>query len=162
MKLITVYSKQNFDQYCEQNNITDDNVETFDSYAFISINDTEDCNVYCMETDIFPHFKRNHSNVLVQHFDDVEQILIRDGFYLTSITDKQAKEMLDFIMLNKDKEFIIHCRVGKNRSYSVGKFIKELFNGYNMIYDESLGTYRGNNRVEYLLNSNYERFSDFY
>ena len=40
------------------------------------------------------------------------------------ITDKQAKEIQDFIIKNKENRFIINCQAGKSRSAAVGKAIE--------------------------------------
>lgn len=45
--------------------------------------------------------------------------------------DYHAKEMIDFIKKNNDKDFVIHCEYGKKRSVAVAVFLKNFY-GYTI------------------------------
>ena len=68
----------------------------------------------------------NHSNhfanTLELKFWDIEEDI---GNYKI-ITDEQAKQIYDFIVKNKDKEFLINCEAGVSRSAGVGLAIEYL------------------------------------
>jgi len=65
-----------------------------------------------------------HPDSKIQGFDDVLQMNFWDidsdfGAYKT-LTDEQGKEIRDFILKNKEKQFLIHCAAGVSRSAAVG------------------------------------------
>lgn len=119
---VHILSKIEFDKLMINNQINDSNVEKFDSIMFISIVDTQNRQG--------PYFKENHDNVINLRFDDVEN----DGessptqeAQTKAFSEKQAKELYNFIKKNKDKEqCIVHCMAGISRSGAVGTFV----NGY--------------------------------
>lgn len=120
---INVLRKTKFESLMRDNNITNDNVESFDNIAFISILNTEDPSGY---------FKKNYENVLVLFFDDITDDLNwdNDPDFLGPVlfTEDQAKKIIAFIDLHKDKDqFIIHCSAGISRSGAVGTFINDYF-----------------------------------
>jgi predicted protein tyrosine phosphatase len=120
---VLVFNHKNFDAYCEQEGYNDNNVETFNDLAFISI-----CG--SLEDDGTHYFKENHSNVLNVRFDDVTDDLVIGGVTLyKTITYEQAKVIFDFIEENIERTFIIHCLAGISRSQAVAKFI---LNNYEM------------------------------
>ena len=47
------------------------------------------------------------------------------------ITDKQAEEIVQFIIKNLGKHFIIHCYAGVSRSKAVTQFIFDTFDDYD-------------------------------
>jgi len=65
--------------------------------------------------DILNKFKDNLS---IQFWDIEEQI----GNY-KPISIEQAKVIKDFVIKNKDNNFIVHCEAGMSRSAAVGLFI---------------------------------------
>lgn len=118
---INVLRKTKFESILKENNITNDNVETFDNIAFISILNTGDPSGY---------FKTNHKNALVLFFDDITTDLNWDNdldfFGPVLFTEEQAKQIIEFIDQHKDKDqFIIHCSAGISRSGAVGTFIND-------------------------------------
>jgi predicted protein tyrosine phosphatase len=68
----------------------------------------------------------NHNNHFVDtlelKFWDIEEDI---GSYKI-ITNEQAKQIYDFIVKNKDKEFLINCEAGVSRSAGVGLAIEYL------------------------------------
>lgn len=105
------------------NNINDQNAESFDDIAFISILNTDTTS---------GHFKINKTNVLILFFDDIITDLNwdNDSNYIgpVAFTEEQAKQVLEFVDNNKDrKQFIIHCSAGISRSGAVGTFINDYF-----------------------------------
>lgn len=126
---IAVMSRQMFEAYMKQKNITADNVESLKDVFLISINnDTGDAHI--------PYFVEDKKNVLVQWFSDVEKdtpvpiIGSNETTVAKAMTAEQAKEMYQFIMDNKanNKQVcIIHCTAGVARSGAVGAFVAECF-----------------------------------
>ena len=105
------------------NKISDSNVSEFKNSFFISINNTFE--------DLKPPLT-NKENVKVLFFDDVlqdeEAYLFDLKKYQTvkAFNKEQAKELLQFIIENKDKKnCYIHCNAGISRSGAVGIFIND-------------------------------------
>lgn len=121
---VFVVGKREFDSYMGNRNISDDNVESKDETFFISINDTRG-------TDETPHFKKNHGNVMVLFFDDVEEDLVDKKWgFIKAFSMEQAKELIEFIESNKNKETcIVHCSAGISRSGAVGAFVNDYCGG---------------------------------
>lgn len=121
---IFAYSKRRFNKFMLDQNIDDSNVESWNSYAFISILD-----VTGLDQD--GHFERNHSNVLIQHFGDygeTEEEVLKSEKAGGVFSPEQADEMIEFIEKNKDKQiFIVHCGAGISRSGAVTVFINDLY-----------------------------------
>lgn len=125
MKVRTA-SKLQFDGYLRNHSITDENVETFNDLAFISITSTGDYeNSY---------LKEDHKNYLKLKFDDInaeEYRLYNDSQNrsneLTLFTEEMAEQIIDFIWTVKAKVCLVHCSAGVSRSGAVGTFIHECF-----------------------------------
>ena len=117
-KNILILPKHAFDHFTKNNSINDSTVENFKNTAFISIHNTKDDYKYA--------FSKNHSNVINLTFDDVEEDMPEKHVY--AMTMKQANEIIDFIIKNSDKHFILHCTAGISRSGAIGTFIANYFN----------------------------------
>lgn len=124
---VFVFNKKQFDQFCIANRLSDENVETTAwNFMFISITDTDQ-----FSESRKPYFKQNHKNVFNLSFDDVE----KDGensytqeFNTIAFSEKQAKELFNFINKNSDADIaIVHCMAGISRSGAVGLFINDYF-----------------------------------
>ena len=119
---VFITSKTAFDDMMKRKGITNENVETYKKTFFISINDT--CG-----TDETPYFE-NKDNVIVLFFDDVETDIQTKHGIAKAFTNIQAKQLLQFIDRNKDKEScIVHCAAGISRSGAVGTFVNDYFKG---------------------------------
>ena len=121
---ITILSKNNFEDLLIKNGINDNTVSDSKNDLFISILDTDG--------HLGQHFKSEHDNVLILHFDDCSEdldipIIGQDQIRsLRTLDVIQAKRILDFIDRNKDREnLFIHCTAGVSRSGAVGTFICE-------------------------------------
>lgn len=72
------------------------------------------------------------SNEIVQDFKDVLQIKfwdVEESFcQYDPLTDSQGNELKEFILKNKDSQFLISCKAGKSRSAGVGLAIECLIN----------------------------------
>jgi rhodanese-related sulfurtransferase len=152
---IYICSKVQFNNIIKDNNIDDLNIESFKKAIFICIDNTEGNDFYSE-----PIFKDNHLNVLHLKFDDVE-IDINEDVKAKSITKEQAKEIVDFLYKNKDKELLfVHCTSGISRSGAVGLFALDYFNGDK----EHFKTYNKhiclNQKVLRLLKQNYKQNYD--
>ena len=114
---VHVLSKNEFIDLMKKNNITDDNVEDKSSVMFITIDGTS------QHSDRPPHtyFKRDHPNVKVMVFDDIENELA--GF--KAFSAEMAKGLFKFIKANRDKRTcVVHCAAGISRSGAVGSFVQ--------------------------------------
>ena len=122
---INVLSRSVFNNLMQQHKINDDNVEKYEDVFFISINDTK-TSLYYGES----WFKRDHKNVMVLYFDDVEsedETSPTNSGKCTPFSDKMARDLYDFVIKNLDKgQAIIHCMAGISRSGAVGSFICDL------------------------------------
>ena len=161
MAEINIFSQELFDEYCLDNGISDDNVETLDNKAFISIIGTKDVvEKYLDEPDTKHYFKENHPNVINLEFDDVSKDIEFRGITAKAITDEQCKELFDFIEKNIGKDFYIHCRAGISRSRAVGRFIRECYPyDYWEVSDffdtANMGVLRGLKRTYYIKHNIY-------
>lgn len=100
--------------------------------AYISIGETEDCiDFYHYEN--YGHYLDSSSRVLNVDFDDVTNDEINGSYIFRAITEKQAQIICQFIMNNKDKHIICHCRAGKSRSQGV---VRAILDCYPDIYTE--------------------------
>lgn len=128
---IIVFNKREFNNFMTYSQINDENVESQDMFI-VSINefykkDTLFADKYTTKS----HFKRQHSNVMIEHFGDYHEDYIKRqtphgtfGFF----TEYKAKKLYEFIKRNKDKSLaIIHCGAGVSRSGAVGTFIFDLY-----------------------------------
>jgi predicted protein tyrosine phosphatase len=123
---VKVLSKPEFNQMMGSNGLDDKNIEErADNLALISINDTEgQWNV--------SWFDEDHPNVLRLWFDDVssdEEKSPTNHISCRAFTEEQAKAVLEFITINKSKDFIVHCSAGISRSGAVGSFIVDYLEG---------------------------------
>ena len=121
---ILVLSKVAFDCYMISKNLDDSNIES-KNICIISINSIHD-----IKSVGEPHFKYNHSNVLLLWFDDIvpDEIDLEDGKILKSFSKEQGEELIKFLDQNKDRNgYIVHCLAGVSRSAAVGLFICEYF-----------------------------------
>lgn len=121
--MICCYSRTEFIEFLNKNNISDNNVENTNSY-YISILPTGGPKSE-------PIFKLSHNNVITLVFDDVEHDQIKDKypdgegtFIARAFTDVQAIELINFITnMDMNKDIHIHCVEGKRRSISILKYI---------------------------------------
>ena len=137
---VYVYNHVSFDDYCRENNITDDNVENLEDDAFISIIGTPEVNEYYLENPNMRHwFEKDHPNVLNLEFDDVSCDNTFDyqngkGEMVTihafAMSERQANKCVDFIESNLKKNFHIHCLAGVSRSQAIGCFIRFCYAEY--------------------------------
>ena len=97
-------------------------VDKYKNIFFISINDSPTSN-YFLES----WFKKDHENVKVLYFDDVEnenETSPTNSGKCTPFSAQMAKDLYDFIKDNIDKaQCIVHCEAGISRSGAVGDFI---------------------------------------
>ena len=101
-----------------------------DDIAFISIECTDDCAKYHLEEDN-KHYLKPANNVLNIDFDDCDKDEDIDGEHVArAITDEQGEEILNFVLANLGKHFIIHCRAGASRSQAVRKAMLYCFPEY--------------------------------
>jgi predicted protein tyrosine phosphatase len=126
---VKVLSRPAFNRLMDKNGVYDDTVEKFDKAFFISINDTSDLRLGVNRT----HFKREHPNVKILYFDDVEkegETSPTNPYRCEPFSEKQAEELLDFIESNSDKlQCFVHCMAGISRSGAVGAFVNDFFGG---------------------------------
>jgi predicted protein tyrosine phosphatase len=129
---VFAYSKQKFNRFMREQNIDDSNVESYDIYAFISILDV-------VGLDCDGHFEKNHNNVLVQHFGDYGEPEEGKKPGPGHFNNKQAKEIIEFVELNKNKQImIVHCTAGIARSGAVAAFINDLYgNSYKEFFNDN-------------------------
>ena len=122
---INVLSKPVFNNLMREHKINDDTVENYKDVFFISINDTK-TSPYYKES----WFKRDHDNVKVLYFDDVEsegETSPTNSGKCKPFTEKMAEDLCNFINKNLGSgQAIIHCEAGISRSGAVGSFICDM------------------------------------
>lgn len=162
-----VFSKVNFDEQCKYENINDNNVESFNDFAFISIACTLNAPEHHRQGKFDPphYFQSPHPNVLNIDFDDVESECLWQhngecGKY-APLNGEQAKQLYDFILQHIGKNFYIHCAAGISRSQAVGKFIREFFPNYNYIENPNNKERTHNSLVYTLLKREYYKDNGF-
>ena len=142
MKLKT-YSKKEFIEDMQKRNINDDTVESVDEY-FICIDSSGG-------PESTPYFKKQHTNVIHEAFDDVKEDMKKWGpdiqayFYGIAITEQQASNLAQFIRkIPADSTINIHCIKGRYRSHAIRDFIKEVILDEETIWkgDTECGYYR--------------------
>ena len=138
------------------NKISDSNVSEFKNSFFISINNTFE--------DLKPPLT-NKENVKVLFFDDVlqdeEAYLFDLKKYQTvkAFNKEQAKELLQFIIENKDKKnCYIHCNAGISRSGAVGTFINDFVGGNYFEFMELNPQVKPNDLIIRLLKNEHNKF----
>lgn len=131
MRKIYCYSHSEFDNKCYESGWNDFNLP--DDKAFISITGTKECQDYYLG-EKEDHWFSNTSEsekILNLEFDDIsDNIFIWKGHKFTGITKEQARKVIDFIELNLDCDFYIHCRAGKSRSQGIVRFILDMYPNY--------------------------------
>ena len=129
---VFVFNHHMFDKYCEDNSITDDNVEEHNDEAFISIIGTPEIMEYYLQDSTGHWFQKEHPNVLNLEFDDVTTDNVfdhRNGYgelmslHAFTMSEKQAEKCVDFIESNLGKNFRIHCKAGRSRSAAIARFL---------------------------------------
>lgn len=127
---VLIFNKKNFNQFMQYNCIDDSSVESQDM-MIISINNPYVETLYPDTWIIKSYFKRNHFNVLIEHFPDFGENISYDQIgqgNFSVFSEYKAKRMYEFIKKNKDKSLaIIHCGAGISRSGAVGTFIHDLY-----------------------------------
>lgn len=156
---VLVVSKPEFNNMMSAAEVSDNNVEEkLKKYALISINDT-------FGPWSVSWFDKNHSNVLLLWFDDVE----RDGERSPTnkepgraFNEDQVQSLIDFIDDNMDKDFIVHCTAGISRSGAVGRFINDILGGDKEKFLRTNSRICPNGRVSRMLNEYYwkKRFKE--
>ena len=129
MANVKVVSHDLFDAICEDKGWNDNNIPK--DIAFISIIGSEHGRKVFNGNEKEHWFKEKHNNVLNVDFDDVETEFEYNGGKILPISEEQSKEVFNFIEKNKGKDFLIHCKAGISRSAAVGRFIVEMYEGYN-------------------------------
>lgn len=136
MKKLWCTSFIEFEQIAKENNW---DKEVPNDIAIISIN-----NGTCFENEY--HVCKDADNVLNLNFDDADPIAYGLAEYiqfysynisgeksiiLKFFTNEMAKQAIEFIEANKDKNFYIHCSAGMSRSQAFVKFIKNVYYEYD-------------------------------
>lgn len=126
-KSIMVTSRQYFPDFVSA-------TKGLDDVAYISISATKDmCEIkYDGDYSECDHLLDSSDIVLNLEFDDLtedEKVTKPSGEpgICKTITESQAKEILDFVESNLGKHLIIHCRAGRSRSAGVARAIFDLF-----------------------------------
>jgi protein tyrosine/serine phosphatase len=126
--MIHVMGISDFVNTMRQNNLNDYNIEDSKDLAIISI--------VCENSRFIPfkhgtndehHFKQNHANVLNMEFYDIDREEVFEGRKYLPFSSDQAKRLIDFIEINQNKNYIIHCHAGISRSGAVGQFITDFY-----------------------------------
>ena len=130
MKVI-ILSKKKFKEFMTYNDVNDENVENKDM-LIISINDFYNPDMLHNDKHgVNSHFRRQHPNVLIEHFGDYpEDFIERNSKYSTTgfFTPFKAHKMYEFIKRNSDKNLaIVHCAAGISRSGAVGSFVYDMY-----------------------------------
>lgn len=134
MKKLWCTSFIEFEQIAKENNW---DKEVPDNIAIISIN-----NGTYFENEY--HVCKDANNVLNLNFDDADPIAYGLAEYiqfysipgeksiiLKFFTNEMAKQVVEFIEVNKDKNFYIHCSAGISRSQAIVKYIKNIYYEYD-------------------------------
>jgi predicted protein tyrosine phosphatase len=66
-------------------------------------------------------------HIFITKFSDLADKKVLENLSFNPISLKQAREMLEFIIENKDKNFIVHCFAGVSRSAAVCLFLNLIF-----------------------------------
>lgn len=153
---ILVTSRSAFNDYMTCRGINDDNVEDLNKAFFVSIHNSRDRG----RLDPRVHFKREHPNVKVLYFDDVETEDEGDDVKCVPFDESMASEIIDFLESNRDKTgCIVHCTAGVSRSGAVGTFINDYFGQRHEEFVRANPLCCPNARVSRLLNKEMRRRS---
>ena len=128
---IHVLSKAEFDNLMKKNGLTLENVENKTDVFFISICGYDPLN------DNEHYFSENKSNVLNLNFDDCEKDMVlkdistKEDISMKAFTKEQAKELYNFLTIQKEKfdrkVCIVHCHAGISRSSACGLIVNEIY-----------------------------------
>jgi len=108
-----------FHQLMTKSDFNDSNIEDQTKLAIISITGGEPSDKH--------YFKRSHANVLNISFYDIDEAVEISGVKHEPITVEQARRIIDFIEVNQNKNYIIHCVAGVSRSGAVAQFITDFY-----------------------------------
>ena len=119
---LSVLSRDNAVEYCTKAHK--------DESAIISISTP----YYRYQNFPFKSEKNNVKDILFTKFADADAPNKNDvyGKIVSQeelISDKQAKEIVDFVKRNKDRYIIVHCDAGISRSSGVGAAILKYYTG---------------------------------
>ena len=128
---IHVMGIKEFAEAMKANHLDDDNIEKVQDLAIISIICPDNSNDSFIPLrhgmDDEHHFKQNHANVLNMEFWDISEEKEVNGKTYLPFTTEQANRIIDFIEVNKNKNYIIHCHAGISRSGAVAQFITDFY-----------------------------------
>lgn len=139
---IKVLPQTEFDKFCYEQGLDDNNVEKDTEDVFISIIGTDECLKYYLEEENTKHwFNENHSNVLNLEFDDIAMDEIEwKGHTFKGMSQEQAEKTVKFIekfiteakVLGDDfkRNFYVHCRAGFSRSRAIGVYLRDFYPEY--------------------------------
>jgi predicted protein tyrosine phosphatase len=128
---VSVMGIKEFEKLMKLNKLNDNNIENVSDTAIISItcgdnsNDMFIANKHGINDEHY--FKQNHSNVLNMEFYDIDKEVEINGKVYVPFTTEQANRIIDFIEVNKNKHYIIHCHAGISRSGAVAQFITDFY-----------------------------------
>lgn len=160
--IIKVLSKFQFEQLMAKYYIDDDNVEEIKDTFFVSINDTKTSSYYKESW-----FKRDHDNVMVLYFDDVEsegETSPTNSGMCTPFSEDMAKSLVEFIIRNiesKKENCIIHCEAGISRSGAVGLFANYVTRSDHYTFMKNNPQVRENSRVSRMLRKIYRENNEY-
>ena len=110
MAEVYIFSQRQFDKVMSDMGWNDSTIAKINNAAIISI-----CNT---DGSMEHWFKEQHNNVLNLDFDDNEHPI--PGYEIQSMTERQAKMIVNFFKKHIDVEyFIVHCEAGISRSAAV-------------------------------------------
>jgi hypothetical protein len=102
--------------------------------CYISIESTPECAKYWMEEEKEDfdndHILESSDKVLNLNFDDINSDREYKGHLFKTISEEQAKQIVDFIDNNMGKDIIIHCKAGSSRSQAIYRFIIDNYTDY--------------------------------
>lgn len=119
MKKIFVYSKEEILKLIELNNWDIDTLKN-SNISLISINNTIDE----FDTDLddwTTEFLFSNSKLNIDEGENIISLRVKDDS--EDFSPEMARSIINFILKNKEKDFYIHCIMGKSRSQAVAKFI---------------------------------------
>ena len=136
MQKLFCYSAQTFKQTMDDNKWTNKTLPS--CVACIEICATPDVRNYygqLFSIDDKPWFLDKKSfgpvpeNVLKLNFDDITESArsIGEDKFAYGMNVDQAKQIVDFIDKNIDKDFYIHCHAGKSRSQAIVRYILDFY-----------------------------------
>lgn len=121
MNKVTVVSKAGFHELIDEEGQDPEK-------SYISIEGTPECIEYWIKDDDNDHLLPDGPHILNLNFDDVvEDEYEYEGHIFRTISYDEAREILDFVMKEKGRDIVIHCKAGKSRSQAVARFIVDCF-----------------------------------